>query len=92
MKFEWDKQKNEMNLFKHGLRFADAWMLFDSPMLINLDERFNYSEDRWIAIGRLRARTVVCVYTESNGETIRIISLRKALSHERKAYKQLFGK
>ena len=36
----------------------------------------------------LDGRVVVVVYTEPNEETIRIISLRKALSYERKSYEQ----
>lgn len=57
-------------------------------MLVALDEREDYGEDRWIGIGLLNGRVVVVVYTEPDDETIRIISLRKALSHERKRYEQ----
>lgn len=55
-------------------------------MLITLDEREDYGEDRWVGIGLLDGRVVVVVYTESDEKTIRIISLRKALSYERKRY------
>ena len=34
MKFEWDENKNELNIEKHGLDFEDAAEIFDSPMLI----------------------------------------------------------
>ncbi|WP_313929912.1 BrnT family toxin [Microcoleus sp. FACHB-SPT15] len=73
---------------KHGFNFADAPRIFDLPMLVALDEREDYGEDRWIGIGLLNGRVVVVVYTEPDDETIRIISLRKALSHERKRYEQ----
>lgn len=91
MRFEWDEQKNLSNLQKHGLSFADAWEIFDAPILCDPDDRFDYGEDRWIGIGRLRSRIVVVVYTEPDDETIRIVSLRKALSHEREAYEEYFG-
>ena len=91
MKFVWDEQKNRINIRTLGFSFADAWEIFETPMLVDLDERFDYGEDRWIGIGRLRSRTVVIVYMEPDDETIRIISLRKALSHERYAYEQTFG-
>jgi uncharacterized DUF497 family protein len=91
MHFEWDEQKNHANVHKHGFSFADAWELFEAPMLIDLDVRIDYGEDRWIGIGRLQSRIVVVVYTELDDETIRIISLRKALSHERYRYEQAFG-
>jgi len=57
-------------------------------MLVALDDREDYGEDRWIGIGMLRGRVVVVVFTERSEDTIRIISLRKALSYERKRYEQ----
>ncbi len=82
MNFEWDEVKNKENIRKHKLDFADAWEIFDAPMLTNLDAREDNGEDRWIGIGFLRNFVVVVVYTESE-DVIRIISLRKALQHER---------
>ena len=88
MNFEWDERKNEINFAKHGFDFIDAPRVFNLPMLVALDEREDYGEDRWIGIGLLDGRVVVVVYTEPDDETTRIISLRKALSHERKRYEQ----
>lgn len=88
MIFEWDERKNELNIDKHGFDFADAYQVFDLPMAADLDERTDYGEDRWIGTGLLNERVVVVVYTESDAGIIRIISLRKALSHERKRYEQ----
>lgn len=92
MNFEWDEQKNELNIDKHGFDFADAYQVFDLPMVVDLDERRDYGEDRWIGIGLLDKRDVVVVFTEPNKETTRIISLRKALSkalsYERRRYEQ----
>jgi uncharacterized DUF497 family protein len=88
MKFEWDEGKNQTNLIKHGFDFTDAYRIFNLPMVVELDERENYGEDRFVAIGLLDGRVVVIVYTEPDAQTIRIISLRKALSYERKYYEQ----
>ena len=60
-------------------------------MLVDLDDRRDYGEERWIGIGVLQLRIVVVVYTELDEDTTRIISLRKALNHERQAYEQAFG-
>lgn len=57
-------------------------------MLAGLDQREDYGEDRWIGIGLLRGHVVVVVFTELIAETIRVISLRKALKHERIKYEQ----
>ena len=88
MKFEWDQQKNQANIAKHDLDFADASKVFRLPLRISLDERQDYGEDRWIGIGILNGRVVVVVFTEPDEQAIRIISLRKALPYERKRYEQ----
>lgn len=36
MKFEWDEEKNEINIRKHGFDFIDAPEVFNGPMLIYL--------------------------------------------------------
>jgi uncharacterized DUF497 family protein len=88
MRFEWDEHKNQVNLAKHGFDFVDAHLVFNIPMVVELDESENYGEDRYIGIGLLQGRVVVVVYTEPDEQTIRIISLRKALSYERRYYEQ----
>ena len=42
MRFEWDDAKNQVNIRKHGLDFADAWEIFNMPMLIASDDRKDY--------------------------------------------------
>ncbi len=42
----------------------------------------------FVGTGLLDGRVVVIIYTEPDAETIRIILLRKALSHERKQCQQ----
>ncbi len=89
MAFNWDEAKRKENLRKHGLDFADAPELFKGPVLTYLDTREGYGEDRWIGIGLVKERCVVICYTErEQGQTVRVISFRKALSHERKAYEK----
>lgn len=83
MYFEWDEQKNKANIRKHSLDFADAWEIFEAPILTASDTREDYGEIRWIGIGLLRERVIVIVFTEPSEDTIRIISMRKALKHER---------
>jgi hypothetical protein len=81
--FEWDEQKNAANTRKHGFDFTDAWEIFESPMLTAPDTREDYGEERWIGIGSLRERIVVIVFAQRSDDVIRVISLRKALKHER---------
>jgi uncharacterized protein len=88
MEFEWDERKNQANITKHELDFADAVKVFRLPLRISLDQRQDYGEERWIGLGMLDGRVVLVVFTEPDEKTIRIISLRKALPYERKCYEQ----
>lgn len=76
MKFEWDEEKNQINIEKHGFDFADAHKVFDGPFLRAPDERMNYGEERFIAIGFLELRVVALAYAIRSGNTVRIISMR----------------
>lgn len=91
MRFEWDKRKNEANIRSHGIDFLDVPLVFNGPMLVNLDEREEYGEDRWIGVGFLRNIAVVVIFTEPRPDTIRIISARKANKYERKKMEDAFG-
>ena len=84
--FEWDEEKNNENIRKHGFDFADAWEIFEAPMRTALDLREDYGEERLRGIGFLGNRIVVVIFTYRNEDTIRLISLRKALKHERKKF------
>ena len=88
MGFEWDDDKRAENINKHDLDFADAWQIFDAPVLVDIDNREDYGETRFVGIGFLKNIVVVIVFTEPNEETIRVISLRKALKHEREQFEE----
>lgn len=55
-------------------------------MLVSIDTREDYGEARLIGIGTLRSRCVVTVFVEKDGDTIRIISIRKATEHEKRNF------
>ena len=67
--FEWDEDKNQENIRKHGFDFGDAWEIFEAPLLEALDTRAHYSEDRWTGIGLLGNRVVVVTYTSRGANT-----------------------
>ena len=89
MEFEWNENKNGENIRKHGFDFADAWQVFENPLLVKLDDRTDYGEDRWTGIGMMsNGIVIVFVFTERDQETIRIISMRKATKNERARYEK----
>ncbi len=88
MRFEWNRAKNEINIRKHGIDFADVGEMFDHPTLILQDVRKDYGEERWVAIGQLQSLLCVVVYTERPGDVLRVISARKATQYERQRYEK----
>lgn len=90
MKFEWDENKNEQNILKHGIDFVDVPDFFDSSLLVRIDNRHDYDEERFVATGILKQFIVVVVYVERVEDTYRIISARQASKNERKEYYAIF--
>jgi len=85
MDFQWDENKAGSNLGKHGIDFADAVGVFDDLNAITVDDP-NPNEQRFVTIGmNFFGRLLVVAYTW-RGDTIRIISARKAIKKERKQY------
>ena len=88
MFFEWDEEKNRLNLKKHKLDFETAALVFgDDDRLIFYDENHSEEEDRYITIESINGCVVVLfvVYTEQD-DTVRLISARKANNAERRLY------
>lgn len=86
MEFEWDINKEKLNLRKHGIPFPFATRFFlGANRMERLNNRDNCKETRWLTIGLVDAIEIVVCYT-IRGEKIRIISARKAEHHERKKY------
>jgi len=88
MILEWNQAKNRSNIRKHGFDFADAEEMFRGLLIVDPDTREDYGEKRWVGIGSIRGRIAHVVFTEPSPETVRIISLRKATSRERKQYEK----
>jgi len=82
--FEWDQNKSEANLSKHGYDFDDASQIFYGPVLHHRSDR--NSEQRWIAVGSLEDRLIAVVFTRRE-KAVRIISARRARKHEERAYR-----
>ncbi len=53
-----------------------------------LSLRQDYGEERFIGLGLPGNRVVAVAFTELEENTLRVISLRRALAHEKKQYKQ----
>ncbi len=88
MKFEWDDNKEQKNIAKHGIDFGTAILVFGDDNRIEMyDAKHSFEEDRYITIGEINGYVMVLyvVYTERN-DAIRIISARRATQREKEAY------
>jgi uncharacterized protein len=81
MRFTWSDAKRKLNIEQHGLDLVDAPRVFEGPTFSYEDDRFDYSEQRFVTLGILDEFVVSIVHTETS-RVIRIISLRKATKHE----------
>ena len=71
--FEWDLRKEQLNLTKHGVGFAEAQAAFLDPLrVIAVDEGHSRKEPRLFCIGRSH-RGIVTVRFTQRGDHIRII-------------------
>ena len=92
MKYEWDEDKNQQNISKHGVSFHDACKIFDEITVDALDDRHDYGETRTISIGVLKnVAILVVVHTDRNGKC-RIMSARPANKKERRHYDEAIRK
>lgn len=84
--FEWDGAKARSNLAKHGVSFEVARRAFDDVFASDrLDLGSEPGEDRYVITGMVNGILLTVVYTE-RGDRIRIISGRKATTHEEREY------
>lgn len=85
LKFEWDEEKNQENIKKHGVSFETASYVFEDENYMEIyDVEHSIDEDRYIAIGYVD-NVLFVVYTERK-ETVRLISARTATESERRLY------
>jgi hypothetical protein len=74
IQFEWDEAKAKLNLEMHGVSFLTAAAIFLNGRLERVDNREEYGEARWIALGRVDIEVYRVIYTWRAENLVRIIS------------------
>lgn len=93
LRWIWSEAKNRANKLKHGLSFETARLVFNDPLAASQRDPYP-DEERWQTIGLIGSVIVFVVHTwpiydpENDEEVGRIISARKATSHERRVYEE----
>jgi uncharacterized protein len=86
MKIEWDPNKADINLQKHGISFSDAEAVLFDPNALSCEDITAQGEQRFIVMGMDHLwRLLVVVYT-NRGNGVRLISARPVTRSERRNY------
>jgi uncharacterized DUF497 family protein len=90
MRFEWDEDKRQSNIEKHGLDFIRAARLFEGrPRLDAASPRGR--EHRILSIGELEGVVIAVAWTQRREDICRIISVRRARDEEKRQYHQTYA-
>ena len=87
--FDWDENKNRINLEKHGITFEEAsTVFFDDKAILFDDPEHSIEEDRFLLLGMSETAKVciVCHCYRKSDTVIRIISARQATRKEEQKY------
>lgn len=85
VRFTWDAKKAATNASKHGVTFDEAVTAFEDAQGAYYPDSLH--DDRFVLIGySRRQRLLYVVHAEVGATTIRIISARRATSHEKAHY------
>jgi uncharacterized DUF497 family protein len=87
--FEWDPDKAERNLAKHGVSFPEATTVFaDALSLTVVDEVHSQEEARFVTMGASHRHRLLVVVHVDVGNEIHLISAREATRAERRQYEE----
>jgi uncharacterized DUF497 family protein len=75
VEIEFGPVKRQEVLRERGLDLADAGELLLGNRLDELDDRFDYGEDRWRSLGLLKGEVVACVWVDLEVDRVRIITM-----------------
>lgn len=89
MVFQWDEEKANTNLRKHGVSFREAATVFYDPLSATGDDPdHSHSEKRAVTFGLSSLGNHLIVGHTDRGDAIRIITARHATKAERKIYEE----
>lgn len=87
--FDWNENKNQINIKKHGIGFDEASSVFYDEKAILFDDPIHSEyEDRFLLLGVSNNANIcmVCHCYRESDTVIRIISARKATKKEADRY------
>jgi uncharacterized protein len=86
LQFTWHEDKHAANVKNHKVSFLRAALIFENEIVEAIDDREDYGELRYVALGHVQATVYRVVYTRPDDRTVHIISAWKANKHDQKTY------
>ena len=74
MDFDWDEAKRQEVLVERNVDLLEAALIFEGPVITEIDTRRDYGEPRFISLGMVGGNAFFVVHTERDGVTRLITS------------------
>ncbi len=87
MRFVWDERKAQSNARKHRVSFEEAVTVFADPLALVIEDE-GHPENVRIIGESIASRIVLVVFVERDRDVVRLISARRATTHERRRYEE----
>jgi uncharacterized DUF497 family protein len=84
--FEWDEEKANANEAKHGIRFEEAAQALTDPYSVDFSDAAH--PDRLVTVAMSPQERILYVVSTERGSRVRIVSARRASTHERRIYEE----
>jgi uncharacterized protein len=84
--FEWDVDKANLNVVKHGVAFEEAAAAMRDPLSIDFDDLAE--PENVITLAESPTGAILYIVNTERGDRLRIISARRATTHERRLYEE----
>ena len=89
MDFEWNPQKEKLNLAKHNVSFDEASTVFNDPLSRTFDDPdHSLDERRFIIVGYSDKNRLLFVCHTDSDKIVRLISAREVTPNERKQHEE----
>ncbi len=89
LRFEWYGPKAAANRAKHKVTFQEASTVFGDPLGRTTDDpRHSEDEERVVLLGQSEKRRLLVVLFTERGDTIHLISARRATRREQREYEE----
>jgi uncharacterized protein len=83
-----DPKKNAENIKKHGVSLAEGDGVLSDPLAVTIEDVSAQGEQRFVTLGANTFGSPMVVVWTPRGDDVRIISVRKPTSRERRNYEE----